>query len=243
MERWKESQLMQISCTTEIDTAYRISLGFAKNIGFKFFSFSTTYPTKADHFNTAQLNNYPTDWCIEYEQKNFGAIDPVVAHCNHSRLPVLWSEELFSKTPSMWDALEQRGLQYGFSQSIHDEKNGHCSILSLARSHCPMTPYELYENLGFLTFIGYHLHTLIAQTLPKKAAKPSVPNLTPREIAVLNLAAVGKTACESAMILNLSARTVNFHVQSAILKLGVRNKTSAVIAATKVGLLNSSAIR
>lgn len=45
------------------------------------------------------------------------------------------------------------------------------------------------------------------------------------------------------MILNLSARTVNFHVQSAILKLGVRNKTSAVIAATKVGLLNSSAIR
>jgi LuxR family transcriptional regulator len=45
------------------------------------------------------------------------------------------------------------------------------------------------------------------------------------------------------MILNLSARTVNFHVQSAILKLGVNNKISAVIAAAKDGFLKSSAIR
>lgn len=243
MERWKESQLKQLSRAMEIDSAYRISLSFAKNIGFKFFAFSTRYQTKADHFNTVQLNNYPTDWNIEYEQKNFSAVDPVVAHCNHSRLPVLWSEELFSKTPWLWDALEQQGLQHGWSQSIHDEESGHCSILSLARSHCPITPYELYENLGFLMFIGYHLHTLIAQTLPKKAVKPSAPHLSPREIDVLKLAAVGKTAYESARILNLSARTVNFHVQSAILKLGVNNKISAVIAATKDGFLNSSAIR
>ncbi|MDI3275032.1 LuxR family transcriptional regulator [Pseudomonas sp. AL03] len=242
MERWKESQLNQLSCATEIDTAYRISLGFAKNIGFKFFAFSTTYQIKTDEFKTVQLNYYPTDWNIEYEQKNFGAIDPVLAHCNHSRLPVLWSEELFSKTPWIWDALEQRGLQHGWSQSFHDEENGHCSILSLARSHCPITAFELYENLGFSMFIGHHLHTLIAQTLPKKAVKPSAPHLTPREIDVLKLAAVGKTAYESARILNLSARTVNFHVQSAILKLGVNNKISAVLAATKCGSLNSSAI-
>lgn len=243
MERWKESQLYQLSRATEIDTAYRISLGFAKNIGFKFFAFSTTYPIKTDQLNTVQLNNYPTDWNIEYEQKKFSAIDPVVAHCNHSSLPVLWSEELFSKTPWMWDALEQRGLQHGWSQSIHDEENGHCSILSLARSHCPVTVFELYENLGFSVFIGRHLHALIAQTLPKKAAKPSAPRLTPREIDVLKLAADGMTAYESAKTLNLTARTINFHVQSAMLKLGVNNKISAVIAAAKDGFLNSRAIR
>ncbi|MHC8399050.1 helix-turn-helix transcriptional regulator [Pseudomonas sp. MDT1-17] len=243
MVRWKESQLNQLSRATEIDTAYRISLGFAKNIGFKFFSFSTRYPTKADHFNTVQLNNFPTDWNIEYEQKNFGEIDPVVAHCNHSRLPILWSEALFTKVPWLWDALEQQGLQHGWSQSFHDEENGHCSILSLARSHCPITPYELYENLGFAMLIGHHLHMLIAQTLPKKAAKPCAPHLSPRELDVLKLAAEGKTAYESARILNLSARTVNFHVQSAILKLGVINKISAVLAAAKEGFLNTSAIR
>jgi LuxR family transcriptional regulator len=143
----------------------------------------------------------------------------------------------------LWDALEKQGLQHGWSQSVHDEGSGVCSILSLARSHCPITAFELYENLGFSVFIGRHLHGLITQTLPKKSAKPVVPHLSPREIDVLRLAADGKTAYESARILNLSARTVNFHVQSAILKLGVNNKISAVIAATKDGILNSSAIR
>ncbi|MHC8335873.1 helix-turn-helix transcriptional regulator [Pseudomonas sp. LB3P25] len=243
MERWMESQLNQLSRTTEVDTAYRIALGFAKNIGFKFFAFSTTYQTKNDQFSTIQLNNYPTDWNSEYERQKFSAIDPVVAHCNHSTLPVLWSEELFCKVPSLWEALEMQGLQHGWSQSVHNEDGGVCSILSLARSHCPITAFELYENLGFSVFIGRHLHALIAQTLPRKSAKPPVPHLSPREIDVLKLAADGKTAYESARILNLSARTVNFHVQSAILKLGVNNKISAVIAAAKDGFLNSNVMR
>lgn len=239
MERWKESQLNQLSRATEIDIAYRISLGFAKNIGFKFFAFSIAYPIKTDHFHTVQLNNYPTDWNIEYEQKNFSAIDPVVAHCNHSRLPVLWSEELFSKTPWLWDALEKQGLQHGWSQSVHDEDSGVC----LARSHCPITAFELYENLGFLVFMGRHLHALIAQTLPKKAAKSPAPHLSPREIDVLKLAADGKTADESGRILNLSARTIQFHIRSAMEKFGVHNKISAVIAAAKAGYLNNHALR
>lgn len=243
MERWKESQLNQLSRATELETAYRIALDFAKNIGFKFFAISTTYPTETGHFNTVQLNNYPTDWNIEYEHNNFSAIDPVVAHCNHSRLPVLWSEELFSKTPWLWDALEKQGLQHGWSQSVHDEDSGVCSILSLARSHCPITAFELYASLGFSVFIGRHLHALITQTLPRKSTKPPALHLSPREIDVLKLAADGKTANESARILNLSARTINFHVQSAILKLGVNNKISAVIAATKDGFLNSSLTR
>ncbi|MNY49746.1 HTH-type quorum sensing-dependent transcriptional regulator VjbR [compost metagenome] len=67
--------------------------------------------------------------------------------------------------------------------------------------------------------------------------------LTPREVDVLKLAADGKTAYESARILNLSARTVNFHVQESIRKLGVNNKISAVITAAKAGYLNRNAMR
>ena len=62
MERWKESQLNQLSRTLDIDTAYPIALEFAKNIGFKFFAFSTTYQTKNNQFNTIQRNNYPASW-------------------------------------------------------------------------------------------------------------------------------------------------------------------------------------
>jgi LuxR family transcriptional regulator len=136
-----------------------------------------------------------------------------------------------------------QGFQHGWSQSVHDDENGLCSILSLARSHCPINAFELYENLGFSIFMGQHLHALAARSLPKHAPKLANAHLSLREIDVLKLAADGKTAYESARILNLSARTINFHVQSAIEKLGVNNKISAVIAAVKAGYLGSDALR
>ncbi|MGE8065546.1 LuxR family transcriptional regulator [Pseudomonas sp. NPDC089569] len=243
MERWKESQLKQLSITTELDTAYQASLNFAKNIGFKYFAFSTTCPTKTEHFHTVRFNNYPSSWNSEYEQKKFSAVDPVVAHCNQSMLPVLWSEELYANVPRIWELMELQGLQHGWSHAIHGEEDDFCSIVSLARSHCPISAWELYENLGFTVFIGRHLHKLVTQTLPKAPAQSFMPHLSAREIDVLKLAAAGKTAYESARILNLSARTINFHVQEAIRKFGVNNKIAAVIAAVKAGYFNSDAMR
>lgn len=168
MEIWKESQLTQLSYAKEMDTAYQISLNFVKNLGFKFCAFSITSNTRGNDNTTLNRNNFPHAWNTEYEQNQFSAIDPVIAHCNHSMLPILWSEDVFSKTPWLWQSLQQQGLQHGWSQSFHDEESGLCSMLSLARSHCPITAYELYENLGFTVFIGRHLHALAANTLPKK---------------------------------------------------------------------------
>lgn len=237
MEIWKESQLTQLSYAKEIDIAYQIALNFVKNLGFKFCAFSITSKTPGAHIYTLSRNNFPHDWNIQYEQNKFGDIDPIVAHCNQSTLPILWCEDLFSRTPWLWQALQEQGLQHGWSQSFHDEESNLCSILSLARSHCPITAYELYENLGFTVFIGRHLHALAAQTLPKKIQAPEIPHLSPREVEVLKLSADGKTAYEIARILSLSERTVNFHVHRAIEKLGVCNKIAAVIKATRVGVI------
>jgi LuxR family transcriptional regulator len=237
MERWKESQLTQLSYAREIDIAYQISLNFIKNLGYKFCSFSIASKTPGTHDYTLSRNNYPHAWNTQYKQNKFSAIDPIVAHCNHSMLPILWTEDVFSKTPWLWQALQQQGLQHGWSQSIHDEESGLYSMLSLARSHCPISAYELYENLGFTVFISRHLHALAAQILPKKVPEPKTPHLSPREIEVLKLSADGKTAYEIARILNLSERTVNFHVHSAIEKLGVCNKIAAVIAAARAGAI------
>jgi len=243
MERWKESQLEKLSCTTDIESAYLSALEFANNIGFKFFAFSTTYQTKNNQFNTIRRNNFPTEWNKEYEQKQLSAVDPVVSHCHQSMMPILLSKSVFSEVPWLWDALIAQGLQHGWSQSVHDKESGHCSILSLAGSNDAPTAMEVYEHLGFSIFIAHHLHALVVQSLPKPSASPPAPHLSPREIAVLELAATGKTAEQSARILNLSPRTVHFHTQSCIEKLGVCNKISAIIAAINAGYLNSNSVR
>lgn len=237
MEIWKESQLKLLSHSEDINTAYRISLNFVRNLGYKFCAFSTISSSNRTECSPVSLNNYPHGWNMQYEQSKAREIDPVIAHCNHSMLPVLWSQELFSKTPWLWQQLEQQGLAHGWSQSIHDEESGLCSILSLARSHCPISAYELYENLGFSVFISRHLHALALAMQPKKTPRPQTPPLSTRELEVLKLSADGKTAYEISRILNLSERTVNFHVHRAIEKLGVNNKISAVIAAARSGAI------
>jgi len=237
MEIWKESQLTQLAHSKDMGTAYQLALNFVKNLGYKFCAFSITSTNNHTPYNSVNLNNFPLDWKTQYEENNISQRDPIVAHCHQSMLPVLWSEDLFCATPSLWQALKQQGLQHGWSQSIHDGDNGLCSILSLARSHCPITAYELYENYGFMVFISRHLHGLSVQAQPKKTAHVPVAHLSPREVEVLKLSALGKTAYEISRVLSLSERTVHFHVHSAIEKLGVNNKIAAVIAAARSGAI------
>ena len=61
--------------------------------------------------------------------------------------------------------------------------------------------------------------------------------LSEREVDVLSWAASGKTAIETAKILNVSERTVNFHLGNCASKLKVRSKTQALLKAISLNIL------
>jgi two-component system, NarL family, nitrate/nitrite response regulator NarL len=63
------------------------------------------------------------------------------------------------------------------------------------------------------------------------------PVLTQRELAILALAAEGCSTREIAMRLNVASATVKTHLQSIYAKLDVPDRTSAVAAAMRRGLL------
>jgi LuxR family transcriptional regulator len=236
MEMWKESQIKQLTFAKGIDSAFPILLNFAKNIGFRFCGITIT-STERNSFKALHINNYPHTWNQQYEDNNYGEVDPVIAHCNQSMLPIVWSKDTFSKTPDLWEELQDQGLRHGWSQSFHHEQSGLCSILSLARSHCEISAMELYEHFGYMFYVTSHLSEVFASSLPARPEKGRQPHLSPREIEVLKLCAAGKTAYETARILSLSERTVNYHVQNVIMKMKVCNKISAVIAAAKAGII------
>ncbi|MHA3738118.1 autoinducer binding domain-containing protein [Pseudomonas sp. Eth.TT006] len=238
MKMWKESQLTQLTFAREIETAYPILLGFAQNIGFSFCAISLTSINRTADFKALQINNYPQQWNELYEEKHYINIDPVIAHCNHSMLPIVWTEQVYSQTPQLWNAKQQHGLRHGWSQSFHHESTGLCSTLSFARNTGQLSPLELYEHFGYMLYASSHLSEVVASTLPKPLKKTSQPQLSTRELEVLQLSALGKTAYEIARILCLSERTVNYHVQNVILKLNVCNKISAVSKASQCGLLD-----
>jgi DNA-binding response OmpR family regulator len=64
-------------------------------------------------------------------------------------------------------------------------------------------------------------------------AKPSDVRLSEREIETLTWAARGKTSIEIAQIVGTTKRTVDFHIDNARNKLGVANRTEAVMKAAQ----------
>jgi two-component system nitrate/nitrite response regulator NarL len=64
------------------------------------------------------------------------------------------------------------------------------------------------------------------------------PRLSSRELDILSLAARGKTTPEIAADLHLSAATVKTHLQKIYDRLGVSDRTSAVVVALRRGLLD-----
>ena len=72
--------------------------------------------------------------------------------------------------------------------------------------------------------------------VPKLMPETSVV-LSAREIEVLRWTSDGKTSYEVSEIMHISERTVNFHVNNAVEKLGTNNKTAAVVKAVILGLI------
>lgn len=235
MERWKEYQIEQLTRAKEIENAFPILRTFANNIGFQFCGIKVSRPDSPS-FKPFYINNFTRAFNDEYED-SYSLNDPITAYCHQSMLPFLWSRKAFSKTPSMWSALQNHGMEHGWSQSYLNEENDLCCTISLARPHCEIFALELYDHYGVLQYILQHLSELFVSTFPAVLAKPPPVRLSARELEIVRLCALGKTSWEIGHIFCISERTVNYHIKNLIVKFNACNKMSAVIAAARAGYL------
>jgi two-component system, NarL family, response regulator len=72
----------------------------------------------------------------------------------------------------------------------------------------------------------------------KLAERMSQPQLSDRELEVLRLMSAGKTNPEMCDFLCISESTIKFHINNIFTKLGVSDRTQAVVIAIKRGIAN-----
>jgi DNA-binding NarL/FixJ family response regulator len=77
-----------------------------------------------------------------------------------------------------------------------------------------------------------------SQHTPSHHNQNNINVLSNREIEVLRLAAIGKTSWEISSILEISERTVNFHLNNTAAKLGVNGRRAACSLAISKGLIS-----
>lgn len=235
MQTWREEQLHKLDSAKDQNSLYQQALDLCTGLGFEYCAFGMRSHFPLNNPKLVLINNYSVNWQQRYAQQNYLAIDPTVAHCHRSLLPIVWSDKVFAKVPEFWEEARAVGLCHGWGQSAKDYR-GIESMLSLARSHDIVTRTEFLEKAGQILWLGNLIHSLMANLLFSEAKLVPI-SLSLREVEVLKWSAEGKTAIDISVILGLSERTINFHINNSIRKMGVVNKTSAVVKAAVNGLL------
>lgn len=216
---------------------YAYTLSQIQRFGFEYFFFRLITHLNDTHLNAKNITNYSNELVEYYRGMEVSGKDPLVSHCQHSIDPIIWDESVFKSSPELWKYTQAHGLNYGWTQAVHDTL-GRTSILSMARYSPAITKEVFDRKAADVLWLCNQLHgAVFAQRSPEQRAQPTLERLSLREAEVLKWTAQGKTASDVGMILGLTTRTVNFHISSAIRKLGTSNKTSAVVLATQRGFI------
>lgn len=90
------------------------------------------------------------------------------------------------------------------------------------------------KPIDFELLIAIIRHRLAAT---EKGAEKTELRLTEREVQVLTWVARGKSSADIATILEISERTVNFHLDNAMRKAGVATRVQAAVKCAMLGLI------
>ena len=208
----------------------------ASKLGFDYFAYGMQLKLPYSSPRYELVNNYPLLWQQAYSENAFLSEDPSVAHCLSSISPIVWSESLFEGTPELWEGAKSFGLNYGWAQSSFSQ-NGSAGMLTLARSCEPLSTLELTEKTALMVWFNQVAHVGFQKCLLPNFMDGQRVLLTAREQEILKWTADGKTSHEISIILSISERTVNFHLNNIMNKLDATNKVSASVKAVTLGLI------
>jgi LuxR family quorum-sensing system transcriptional regulator SolR len=235
MDPWKESRLQSLLTATSIEEKFSVLEKTARELGFDYFAYGMRVPTPVTQPKVYTLNNYPEEWKKKYSRENYVRTDPTVVHAIRSVMPLLWHESTFTSCRPFWEEAQAHGLRFGWAQSCHNARG--VGLTSFARTADALTPSEIKDSEWKMSWLVNAAHEFLSSDVLLMLAPEASVRLSSREIEVLRWTAEGKTSGEIGIIMNITERTVNFHVNHAIEKLDASNKTAATIKAAMLGLL------
>ncbi|MCD2518939.1 autoinducer binding domain-containing protein [Massilia sp. G4R7] len=235
MDTWQEDQLQALLGARRDEEVLTHLAAAGRALGFDFCAYGLRIPQPLAAPELIMLNNYSASWQARYAEQGYLAVDPTIAYASRSVLPLLWSEEVFAQARPFWEDARAHGLRHGWSQSCHDGR-GNAGLLTLARSHDPLSGQEVRQQGQRVAWLGQAVHETLSGHHARRVA-PDAILLTRREAEVLRWTADGATSAQVSDRLHISERTVNFHINNMLLKLEAPNKTALAVKALRLGLI------
>ena len=191
------------------------------------------------------ITNYPTSWLDHYKSSGYLDEDPVVSETMRRRTPFLWSEvlhpgELSRQQRDLMQQASDVGLRDGLTIPLTGAGSDMAAV-SVVPGTSADAAGQLARHRHVVHLLAMYFHEAAATSLIDQSMVSGSSRrqslLSPREKEVLEWTARGKSVWETASILKLSEKSVEFHTDGAKRKLQVFNRTHAVVKALMIGLI------
>lgn len=238
---------------TSLDRLQAVFQSTIEDYGFASFAFvEVGRPEQASPF---AIPSNDRQWVADYVGNNFLLFDPIIPVVRRSNLPFRWSDlpppvrtgKRKSGAFRTMEAATDHGFSDGFVIPVHfvdrlGRPNSASCVLFWRDQRSGMAALLGEHRSALRVLAAYFAQGVIAMLLrtPSAPARDQEQDvvLTDRERVSLEWAARGKTAAETAKILDISHETVEQHLRSTMRKLGAVNKTQAAVLAMKLSLID-----
>lgn len=183
---------------------------------------------------------YSNEWIQHYVDENFANVDPVLTMGFNSMLPIDWRDIPASgrKVRQMFGEAGEFGIgRQGITFSVKG-RNSERALFSI-NSDMKNWEWDSFLN-GYLRLLQLYSFEAFEAYLRTRGIERETVLLAKREIECLKWISAGKTASETADILNLSERTVRFYLETARYKLKANTVAQAVAKAIYTNQLTRS---
>lgn len=212
---------------------------FSQNLGFQTVSAMTVIDHLLGESEFITVDNTPAAYKEVFHASGTGRSDPVMQHCKHTSIPIIWDQETYvaAGRAENWERQASFGYCTGIALALHMPDGKHFFIGVDRDEPLPKHAGELTRMVADLQLFAVHAQDAAIRTLLPRSPQPDTPAMTPRELEALRWTMEGKTAWEVGAILGISERTAVLHVNNATHKLGCVNKHQAVLKALRMGLI------
>jgi DNA-binding CsgD family transcriptional regulator len=224
--------LDQLSTSQSVIVTLKNALGAA---GCKYFCLNL-FPLPQQAFADAIVAcELPPGWLELYLREDFVAFDPAVRHCKKVVLPFAYRDAPydFQREPCAAEVVN-RARDFGVCNGILIPIPGPTGCIGDLWAGGADASVNERQLPAIHMLALYAFHKIQQFVHPQACVKT---RLSGREREVLTWVAAGKTAWEIGELLNISQRTVEWHIQQAAQKLNAKNRMQAVVIATRDHLI------
>lgn len=236
-----ENDLAQASSLVECDSALALYLN-KKGITTFSFTYYAYHPNSANRLKYDMCSVNFKLWHQHYLAEQYNNIDSTLRFVYHNHLPIYWNvkQQLAQANSDSERQMRQDsiafGAESGLSIPIHGPHNNFAILLLVQMKNQALNLKDNQAQYEFFVAAHHYFHYIQSHLL-NDVSQAEAFHLTQREMQCLLLIAKEYSVKEMSQNLEVSERTINFHIQKINKKLGTKNKYQSLAKALEYQLL------